>query len=502
MALFDTIIRELADKFNLGGKAGALVMELLRNVTSERSGGLAGFMNLFKSAGLEDIFSSWMGRGENKPITPAQMETAVGSDWIGRIASKVGLSSSVVTPAMAYIVPKVIDKLTPNGTIPATLPPEVNTFLSGGAAQAQTVKPAAASVQRTAGVTAASSGAAAATKSQGGGFFRKLLPLLGLALLGLLAYWFFNKPAEQTAERTAPATTTQSTATTAPAASAAKADAQLALRNVNGNVSYAGAVPDQQSKTSIIDALSSAFGASNVSGDLSIDPNAAKPSWIGKLGAALGAFGIPGAEMLLKGNSINIGGLISDAQKSGLMDSLKSIFGGDFSIGSLAGALPGLPAVAMPSAAATSGTSDDLAAQATKAATEKSLSALQALPSGFSASSLADALNISIINFATGSAQISTDSMSYLREAANAIKRAPAGTVIEVGGHTDATGDAAMNDRLSQARAEAVREALIGYGVDSAMLTAQGYGGSRPVAGNDTPEDRFKNRRIEFTVAK
>lgn len=390
MAFFDPVIRELANKFSLGGRAGALVMELLRNAANERSGGLAGFIDRFKKAGLEDLAASWIGRGENRPLTAAQMEAALGGAVIGRIAAKVGLPASAAMPAMAFVVPKLIDKLTPNGTIPATLPPEAAAFVTAGAAPVRTAASASATTTKTqrsvTGVrTASGVGAAspeAAAQSRGGGFFRKLLPLLGLALLGMLAYWLINPLAEQTAKRV-----------TTPAA---QTGAQLSVRNTDGSASDAGVAADQQTGTAI--------------------------------------------------------------------------------------------------------STDDAEARATREATERSLSALNALPSGYSASAMTNALNVSIIRFATGSAQLSTESMDYLREAAKVIKGAPAGAVIEVGGHTDAVGDAAMNDRLSQARAESVREALIGYGVEPAMLTARGYGGSRPVAGNDTPEDRFQNRRIEFTI--
>ena len=81
-----------------------------------------------------------------------------------------------------------------------------------------------------------------------------------------------------------------------------------------------------------------------------------------------------------------------------------------------------------------------------------------------------------------------------------------ADTAIEVAGHTDSGGDDAMNMRLSQARAEAVRAYLITKGVAATQLSAKGYGETKPlvadnaVPGIDSPE-RAKNRRIEFNVA-
>lgn len=71
---------------------------------------------------------------------------------------------------------------------------------------------------------------------------------------------------------------------------------------------------------------------------------------------------------------------------------------------------------------------------------------------------------------------------------------------IEISGHTDNVGAAAMNQRLSQDRAKAVVDFLTDRGIDSGRLTFKGYGFTRPVATNDTPEGRQLNRRTEFEI--
>ncbi len=71
---------------------------------------------------------------------------------------------------------------------------------------------------------------------------------------------------------------------------------------------------------------------------------------------------------------------------------------------------------------------------------------------------------------------------------------------VEIAGHTDSDGPESVNLRLSRERAESVREALIGHGVDPGLLTAVGYGESKPVAPNDTAENKARNRRIELVV--
>lgn len=74
------------------------------------------------------------------------------------------------------------------------------------------------------------------------------------------------------------------------------------------------------------------------------------------------------------------------------------------------------------------------------------------------------------------------------------------GLRIELGGHTDNVGNDAANQKLSEQRAQAVRERLIAKGVEAGRLTAKGYGRSKPVATNDTEEGRALNRRTEITV--
>lgn len=74
--------------------------------------------------------------------------------------------------------------------------------------------------------------------------------------------------------------------------------------------------------------------------------------------------------------------------------------------------------------------------------------------------------------------------------------------IIEIAGHTDASGGAKRNRELSQQRAESVRRYLISKGIGKSRMTAKGYGPDKPIAGNDTPEGREANRRVEFVITK
>ena len=71
---------------------------------------------------------------------------------------------------------------------------------------------------------------------------------------------------------------------------------------------------------------------------------------------------------------------------------------------------------------------------------------------------------------------------------------------MELAGHTDNVGSDAYNLKLSQERAEVVRQALIAKGIDGARLTAKGYGATNPIHPNDTEEHRALNRRTELVI--
>ena len=101
--------------------------------------------------------------------------------------------------------------------------------------------------------------------------------------------------------------------------------------------------------------------------------------------------------------------------------------------------------------------------------------------------------------FDVGSASLSGASQPRLQGLAETLVRHPE-TYVIVQGHTDSTGTPALNERLSQARAETVRSFLSARGVEDARIETMGFGAGAPVASNETPDGRRSNRRVEFVL--
>lgn len=104
------------------------------------------------------------------------------------------------------------------------------------------------------------------------------------------------------------------------------------------------------------------------------------------------------------------------------------------------------------------------------------------------------------IHFELNSAVIKPESNALIQEIAEVFHRNPDIKKVEIQGHTDNSGTAAINRKLSQDRADSVRRALIGNGIAADRMEAKGYGSSRPLAPNVTPANRARNRRVQFFI--
>lgn len=101
----------------LGGIVGAGMMSVLNNIM-ERHGGLQGVVNEFERSGLGATVKSWVGTGPNLPISPDEVQKALGPDLLQQLSQKSGLSVQDLTQKLSQVLPQAVDKLTPNGAIP------------------------------------------------------------------------------------------------------------------------------------------------------------------------------------------------------------------------------------------------------------------------------------------------------------------------------------------------------------------------------------------------
>ena len=120
MGLLDGLLGSVVGKVMGGGQQGNALMDMAMGLLNNpQSGGLSGLLEKFKASGLGDQAASWVGTGENAPVSGDQMQTALGGDFINQIASKLGVDASQASGGLAQLLPTLIDKLTPNGAVPA-----------------------------------------------------------------------------------------------------------------------------------------------------------------------------------------------------------------------------------------------------------------------------------------------------------------------------------------------------------------------------------------------
>jgi uncharacterized protein YidB (DUF937 family) len=103
---------------NLQGPQANLLNGLMQ-VVQNQPGGLAGLLQRFESAGLGQVVQSWITTGPNQAISPAQVTQAMGDEHMQSLAQSAGISTQDVATHLSTLLPTLVDKLTPNGQLPA-----------------------------------------------------------------------------------------------------------------------------------------------------------------------------------------------------------------------------------------------------------------------------------------------------------------------------------------------------------------------------------------------
>jgi uncharacterized protein YidB (DUF937 family) len=101
----------------LGGIVGAGMVSVVNNVL-EKHGGLQGVVNEFERNGLGPTVRSWVSTGPNQPISPEEVQRALGPDLLQQLSQKSGLSVEDLSRKLADVLPQAVDRMTPDGSIP------------------------------------------------------------------------------------------------------------------------------------------------------------------------------------------------------------------------------------------------------------------------------------------------------------------------------------------------------------------------------------------------
>ena len=114
MGLLDTVMGSLGGQ----GQGQSAVMNLVTGLITNSNGGLGGLLQQFKAGGLGNLADSWVGTGANLPISAEQIQSVLGSGQIQEMAAKIGLSPDILSGHLANLLPQVVDKVTPDGSVP------------------------------------------------------------------------------------------------------------------------------------------------------------------------------------------------------------------------------------------------------------------------------------------------------------------------------------------------------------------------------------------------
>ena len=120
MGLLDSIAGQVTGALGGGNAAGgADWMGLIGNlINNPQTGGLQGLVQSFQDKGLGGVISSWIGTGENLPISAQQLTSVLGQSNLQEMAQKAGLPVDGLAEKLSGMLPQVVDQLTPNGALP------------------------------------------------------------------------------------------------------------------------------------------------------------------------------------------------------------------------------------------------------------------------------------------------------------------------------------------------------------------------------------------------
>ncbi|MEQ1559464.1 MAG: YidB family protein [Methyloglobulus sp.] len=121
MSLLDTVLGVV--KSQMGNNAAptaehGMLESIIGMISDPQSGGLSGLVEKMAAGGLGEQVASWVGTGNNLPISAEQLQAVLGSSFVQGLAEKFGINTADVAGSLSSLLPQVIDKLTPEGQVP------------------------------------------------------------------------------------------------------------------------------------------------------------------------------------------------------------------------------------------------------------------------------------------------------------------------------------------------------------------------------------------------
>jgi peptidoglycan-binding protein ArfA len=308
-----------------------------------------------------------------------------------------------------------------------------------------------------------------------------LLALLAVPLLLALLGWGVLDKSKKDANASVPSVSPSATVT-APSVSPPSTNlpgptfAPLSIIRSGNGITLSGDLPDADAKAKLLDMLKGVFGPNvNLIDNLTVKAGAKAPDLSGLGNVVKAAVNIPDFNWKVDGDTITLkGNAPSDDVRAAVEAAAKAEWSNLKIDNQIQFVIPPPPA-SSPAPAPAPGTCASL---------QNDINALLRTP----------------INFETDGSTPTPGSQQMLTQVADKLKACPTAKVA-VSGHTDNTGNDAINVPLSDNRARSVAAFLISQGVPAANITSKGFGSANPVASNNTPEGRTQNRRVDITVS-
>lgn len=254
-------------------------------------------------------------------------------------------------------------------------------------------------------------------------------------------------------------------------------------RNGNG-LALSGELPDAETKTGLVDVLKQVMPGALIDDKLTVESGVTAPDAAALGGLFSAIVGIPDFDLKLEGDTVTLTGTApAEAIKASAEEYAMKSWPNVKVVNNIevTAATPTAPASAPPP---TPGPAPAPGAGGPCATLQADITSLLKTP----------------INFATDGFSLAPESKRLVAQIADKVKACP-DVKLSVVGHTDNTGNDAINVPLSGSRAKSVADELVSDGVTAGGVTSSGAGSANPVASNATPDGRAQNRRVEITVS-